>query len=195
MAGERILVVDDEPAVLDACARALSRRRFEVQTAAGGAEAISRLGSEPFDLLLTDIKMPDIDGLELVRVARELDPDLPCVVLTGHGALDTAIDSIRLGVSGFVVKPFTLQELMRAVDVPLEKARLARENIRLKALVPLFEVSHTLEKEYDFEALYEAVLTAARAGIMADSCRLVLAPGHAPSLDTPIAVALGEGGG
>ncbi|HEY3062965.1 MAG TPA: ATP-binding protein [Chloroflexota bacterium] len=190
MAGERILVVDDEPTVLDACARALARRRYEVHTAAGGAEAMSRLDRERFDLLLTDIKMPDVSGLELVDYAREIDPDLPCVVLTGHGTLDTAIDSIRVGVSGFVVKPFTLQELMRAVDVPLEKARLARENIRLKALVPLFKVSHTLEQGHDFEALHEAMLTAARDGIKADACRLVLAPGNAPFLETPIAVAL-----
>ena len=193
MTGERILVVDDEPTVLDACARALTRRRYEVHTAAGGAEAISRLSSEPFDLLLTDIKMPDIDGLELVGRAHELDPDLPCVILTGHGSLDTAIDSIRLGVSGFVVKPFTLQELMQAVDVPLEKARLARESIRLKALVPLFQVSTTLGREYDFEALYDAMLTAAQDVIKADACRLVLAPRQAPLLDTPIAVALREG--
>src|SRR6266511_3244992 len=193
MTGERILVVDDEPTVLDACARALTRRRYEVHTAAGGAEAISRLSSEPFDLLLTDIKMPDIDGLELVGRAHELDPDLPCVILTGHGSLDTAIDSIRLGVSGFVVKPFTLQELMRAVDVPLEKARLARESIRLKALVPLFNVSNTLESGFDFEALYESVLTAAREGIRADACRLVLAPAHPPFLNAPVAVALASG--
>ncbi len=193
MAGERILVVDDEPAVLDACTRALTRRRYEVHAAAGGAEAMRRLDQEHFDLLLTDIKMPDVDGLELVDYARELDPDLPCVVLTGHGTLDTAIDSIRVGVSGFVVKPFTLQELMRAVDIPIEKARLARENIRLKALVPLFNVSNTLESGFDFEALYESVLTAAREGIRADACRLVLAPAHPPFLNAPVAVALASG--
>jgi DNA-binding NtrC family response regulator len=169
MTGERILVVDDEPTVLDACVRALSRGRFEVYAAAGGAEAMSRLNGEAFDLLLTDIKMPAIDGLELVRHARQVDPDLPCVVLTGHGTLDAAIESIRLGVSGFVVKPFTLQALMRAVEAPLEKARLARENIRLKALVSLFEVSHTLGREHAFEALYHAVLTAAGDGIRADA--------------------------
>src|SRR5215510_9193100 len=190
MAGERILVVDDEPSVLDACARALARRRYDVHTAAGGIEAISRLDRERFDLLLTDIKMPDVNGLELVDRARELDPDLPCVVLTGHGTLDAAIDSIRVGVSGFVVKPFTLQELTRAVEGPLEKARAARENIRLKALVPLFKVGQALEHEQDFEALYEAVLTAARDGIKADACRLVLAPANSPFLDAPIAVAL-----
>lgn len=193
MAGERILVVDDEPTVLDACARALTRRRYEVRTAAGGAEAMKRLDQEHFDLLLTDIKMPDVDGLQLVDYARELDPDLPCVILTGHGTLDTAIDSIRVGVSGFVVKPFTLQELMRAVDIPLEKARLGRENIRLKALLPLFKVSHTIESGSDFEALYEAMLTAAREGLRADACRLVLAPANAPSLDAPVAVAVATG--
>src|SRR6266542_1217284 len=129
MAGERILVVDDEPAVLDACTRALTRRRYEVHAAAGGAEAMRRLDQEHFDLLLTDIKMPDVDGLERDDYARELDLDLPCVFLTGHGPLDTAIDSLRVGVSGFVVNPFTLHQLLPAVDIQLQKARLARETI------------------------------------------------------------------
>src|SRR5919204_2851140 len=147
MAGERILVVDDERSVLDACARALTRHGYEVRAAGGGAEALELLGAETFDLLLTDVKMPDIDGLELLRRASALDPHLTVVVLTGHGTIDIAIESIKLGVRGFVLKPFTLQELAEVIADALEKTRQAQEHIRLSALVPLFEARKQAEEE------------------------------------------------
>jgi DNA-binding NarL/FixJ family response regulator len=139
MAGEKILIVDDEPAVLHACERALSRYGFAVHTAPGAAEAFALLGARNFDLLLTDIKMPDIDGLELLRRARQLDPQLVMVVLTGHGTLDLAIESIKQGVSGFVVKPFTLRELREAVADAMAKRRQAQATIGFKLLSPLLE--------------------------------------------------------
>jgi DNA-binding NarL/FixJ family response regulator len=147
MAGEKVLVVDDEPAVLHACDRALSRFGFAVQTAPGAAEAFAFLGTTTFDLLLTDIKMPDIDGLELLRRARQLDPQLVMVVLTGHGTFDLAIESIKQGVSGFVVKPFTLQELREAVVDALAKRRQAQASIGLKLISPLLEAHQEADEE------------------------------------------------
>lgn len=133
MAGERVLVVDDESVVLDACTRALRHLAYDVRAVSSGAEALSLLKSESFDLLLTDLKMPELDGIELLRQVRQLDPHLTTMVLTGHGTIESALASIRQGVSGFVLKPFTLQELGEAVGEALEKRRLLRENIRLQA--------------------------------------------------------------
>jgi signal transduction histidine kinase len=147
MTGERILVVDDEPSVLDVCARALTRHGYEVRAARGGAEALALLGAETFELLLTDVKMPDIDGLELLRRVRALDPQVAIVVLTGHGTVDIAVESIRLGVRGFVIKPFTLQELAEVIADALEKTRQVQEYIHLRTLLPLFEARKQAEEE------------------------------------------------
>src|SRR5262245_7239359 len=91
-----ILIVDDEPALLRAYSRILRREGYTIETAADGREAQERLRRRPtaaLDLVLTDVQMPDIDGLEVLRLARELDPDLPVVIMTGGPTLETAVRS------------------------------------------------------------------------------------------------------
>ena len=170
MANERILVVDDEPTVRRACVRTLTRRGYDVYTAAGGHEALELLRSTGYDLLVTDIRMPGMGGLELLRLARELDPQLLAVILTGYGTVEICTTSIQLGVSGFVAKPFTLQDLTETVGNAFDKARMTRENARLKALELVYEA----RREADQERLRLAQEQAARVEAEAGQRRLQL---------------------
>jgi putative nucleotidyltransferase with HDIG domain len=122
-----------------------------------GESALAELGRNPTDLLITDIKMPGIDGLELFERVKKLNPDIVTIFITGHGTLDTAIESLMRGVEGFVLKPFTQEELINAVNRAVTRSRLQKENIRLKALIPLFEISKLLVSEIDMAHLFRII--------------------------------------
>jgi putative nucleotidyltransferase with HDIG domain len=157
MSGEKILVVDDEETIRNLCRHILTAEGYHVTTAADGASALHELGRGPFDLLITDLKMPGIDGLELYERVRAQWQDVVSIFVTGHGTLDTAIESLMRGVNGFVLKPFTQEELLNVVDRAIIGSRLKKENIRLKALVPLFELSKLLVTEIDLASLFKII--------------------------------------
>jgi putative nucleotidyltransferase with HDIG domain len=157
MAGERILIVDDEEMIRDLCSHILAAEGYGVTVMPNGESALAELGRNPTDLLITDIKMSGIDGLELFERVKKLNPDIVTIIITGHGTLDTAIESLMRGVEGFVLKPFTQEELVNAVDRAVTRSRLQKENIRLKALIPLFEISKLLISEIDMAHLFRLI--------------------------------------
>jgi excisionase family DNA binding protein len=118
-----ILVVDDEPAVRELLARTLGTKGYTVDTAPDGASAIERLASVKYDLLITDLKMPGMDGLSVIREARRSLPDLPVVVITGYSTEASAIEAINLGVTGYLTKPFRVPRVLavtaRALGEPV----------------------------------------------------------------------------
>ena len=157
MANERILVVDDEEMIRDLCAHILSAEGYQVTTASNGVAALEELSRSAIDLMITDIKMPGIDGLELFERVKARKLDVVTIFITGHGTLDTAIESLMRGVDGFILKPFTEEELLGAVDRAINSSRLKKENIRLKALIPLFEISKLLVTEIDLAHLFKII--------------------------------------
>jgi len=157
MAGEKILVVDDEEMIRDLCYHILSAEGYQVTTAANGNAGYEELERNDVDLLITDIKMPGMDGLELFERVRALNRDIVTIFITGHGTLDTAIESLMRGVEGFVLKPFTQEELLGTVERAMNRSRLQKENIRLKALIPLFEISKLLVTEIDLAHLFKII--------------------------------------
>ncbi len=157
MAGEKILVVDDEDMIRDLCFHILSSEGYQVTTAQNGVAALEELTRGDLDLLITDIKMPEMDGLELFERVKQLNQDIVTIFITGHGTLDTAIESLMRGVDGFVLKPFTQEELLGAVERAITRSRLQNENIRLKALIPLFEISKLLVTEIDLAHLFKII--------------------------------------
>ncbi len=126
-------------------------------TASNGMAALEELGRSAIDLMITDIKMPGIDGLELFEQVKARTQDVVTIFITGHGTLDTAIESLMRGVDGFILKPFTEEELLGAVDRAINSSRLKKENIRLKALIPLFEISKLLVTEIDLAHLFKII--------------------------------------
>lgn len=157
MANERILVVDDEAMIRDLCSHILSAEGYQVTTASNGMAALEELGRSAIDLMITDIKMPGMDGLELFEQVKAGTHDVVTIFITGHGTLDTAIESLMRGVDGFILKPFAEKELLGAVDRAINSSRLKKENIRLKALIPLFEISKLLVTEIDLAHLFKII--------------------------------------
>jgi len=157
MAGEKILVVDDEDMIRELCYHILSAEGYQVTTVSNAKAALKELGQSVVDLMITDIKMPGMDGLELFEQVKERHLDIVTIFITGHGTLDTAIESLMRGVDGFVLKPFTQEELLGAVDRAISRSRLKKENIRLKALIPLFEISKLLVTEIDLAHLFKII--------------------------------------
>jgi signal transduction histidine kinase/DNA-binding response OmpR family regulator len=158
MADERVLIVDDEAEVLETCSRALATQGYRVTGVGTSFDAIDVAQKQDFDLLLTDIRMPGMSGLQVFKAIRQYKPDIVGVAITGYGAVDTAIEALKLGMDDFLLKPFTLDGLRGSVAKALEKKRLVRENARLKALIPLFELSQAFMSVTDLNALLQQVM-------------------------------------
>lgn len=182
MAGERILVVDDEEMIRDLCSHILASEGYVVATRPSGETALVEISRNACDLLITDIKMPRMDGLELYERVRSLNPDIVTIFITGHGTLDTAIESLMRGVEGFVLKPFTQDELTSAVERAVTRSRLLKENIRLKALIPLFEISKLLVTEMDVASLFRLITDVLVKEFSAERVSLMLVDEVAGSL-------------
>lgn len=177
MAQESILIVDDEPDVLELCQRVLATEGYRVEAVQTGYEAVERIRQKSFDLMLTDIKMPGMDGLTTARAVKEIDPGIICVTMTGYSTMDTAIEALKLGVDEFVIKPFAPAELSMSIAKALEKERLHKENIRLRSLIPLFEFNKTLLSTMKVDALLHHVLQLAQKETQADVGILFLSDG------------------
>lgn len=108
----RVLVADDEAAVRDMLAKALALADYDVETVVDGRTAIDRLRVATYDLLITDLRMPGVDGLTVIREARRLRADLPVVIITGYSSESSAIEAIDLGVSGYLTKPFRVPKVL-----------------------------------------------------------------------------------
>jgi excisionase family DNA binding protein len=108
----RILIVDDEQTVRDLVAKTLSMADYDVDTAPDGPSALDRLNTTEYDLLITDLKMPGMDGLSVIREVRRRSSELPIVIITGYSTEASAIEAINLGVSGYLTKPFRLPRVL-----------------------------------------------------------------------------------
>lgn len=129
----RLLVLDDEQRMVDILAMVLRREGYEVHPCVRPREALDTLGAEPFDLLITDLKMSDMDGLTILQRAKTIDAELPVILLTAHATVATAVTAIRNGAFDYVEKPFDNDELKVLVQRALDVTRLARENRYLRA--------------------------------------------------------------
>ena len=110
----RILVVDDESSIRDLLSKTLALAEYDVDTAADGGSALERLRLYPYDLLIADLKMPGIDGLNVIREAKRLKSDLPVIIITGYSTETAAIEAVNLGVSGYLTKPFRVPQVLAA---------------------------------------------------------------------------------
>jgi len=182
MANECILVVDDEPEVLRVCTRVLGQQGYPVQGLTSGREAIARLEQEPFDMLVVDIKMPDVDGLTVLRRGRELHPDLSVLVITGFATLESAVEALHAGAQGFILKPFGIKELVFAVNEAFEHRRREEERLRLGAQLPILEVAQALLAEGDLEGLAGHLVNKVADGLRADRAALLLRDEQADDL-------------
>ncbi len=143
--------MDDEQDLLEFIQWQLESLEYKVHTALGGKNALKILKKEIIDIFIADIRMPDMDGIELTRRAIELCPDMQCIVMTGHGEIETAIEAMRLGAINYLRKPVGIDELEMAIQKGMEKAGLIqtikkKQKSLEKANLELSRLRHELEK-------------------------------------------------
>jgi DNA-binding NtrC family response regulator len=143
-APKHLLIVDDEAALREAIAERLGDHGFIVEQAASGEEALERLAGFAFDVLITDLRLPGIDGRQVLDAAIERYPDLVAIVITGFGTVKDAVDAIKQGASDFVTKPFQFDALMHVLRSAMEQRRLKTENAYLRS---------QLEQRYRFDGI------------------------------------------
>jgi signal transduction histidine kinase len=171
---ERILVIDDEKAVRESSVALLTRRGYEAYSAGSGQEALELIQKESFDLLLLDVRMPGMDGIEVLRQATELVPDIQVVMLTGHGTMDTAIEALEYGAIGFLRKPVTIEDLQISIKDALARGSTRRENARLTSLLPLFKLNEQLLSEIDEEKIIDLILKTVNTETGADTIEVIM---------------------
>ena len=108
----RVLVADDEASVRDLLSKTLALAEYDVDVVPDGRSAVDRLRVLPYDLLITDLKMPGVDGLSVIREARSLKADIPIIIITGFSTEASAIEAVNLGVSGYLTKPFRIPRVL-----------------------------------------------------------------------------------
>jgi DNA-binding NtrC family response regulator len=133
----RILIVDDQEMLRDSLAATLARDGHEIVAAGDGASALSRLEASRIDLMITDLKMPRMTGIELLVEARKRRPDLPVVLMTAFATVQTAVEAMKLGAYDYIQKPFEADELKMLVERTLEHSRLKLENAALRQMTEL----------------------------------------------------------
>ena len=127
----QILVVDDEHVIREILADFLTMEGFTVRTAEDGAAALTELSKARYDLVLSDLKMPNMGGIELLDAISKHTPHVVTIIMTGFGTVETAIDAMKRGAYDYIMKPFKMEEVVHTVRRGLERRKLAAENLRL----------------------------------------------------------------
>src|SRR6266540_2869252 len=141
---KHLLLVEDEVALRQAIAEQLGDRGYEVEQAGSGEAALARLADFAFDIVITDLRLPGVDGSAVVEAAVARYPDVIAIVVTGYGTVKDAVEAIKRGAQDFVSKPFQIDELLHVLDSALEQRRLKSENAYLRA---------QLDERYRFEGV------------------------------------------
>src|SRR5574341_1694319 len=132
---ESILIVDDEPTILSSLSQVLQDEHYQVTTATSGPDALKQIAADVHDLVLLDIWMPDMDGLETLKRAREQAPYLQVMIMSGHGSIETAVKAIKLGAYDFIEKPLSRENVTLRVRHALDQRRLEEESLSLRTRV------------------------------------------------------------
>ncbi|MDH5714909.1 MAG: response regulator [Candidatus Aminicenantes bacterium] len=133
-----ILVVDDEPIVCDSCKKILTEKGFTVETALNGEEALKTFKKGDFDIVIVDLKMPGIDGMEVLRSVKKSKPEVDVLMITGYGTIPSAVEAMKIGAADYVPKPFTPKELGQIISQVVEKrSKLVAEKAPKKGAILL----------------------------------------------------------
>src|SRR6188472_311367 len=130
---KHLLLVDDEAALREAIAERLTDHGFEVEQAANGEDALARLSEFAFDVIITDLRLPGVDGRAVLDAAFERYPDIIAIVITGYGTVKDAVEAIKHGAADFITKPFQFDALLHVLQSALEQRRLKSENAYLRS--------------------------------------------------------------
>ncbi len=161
----RILIIDDEDIVRTSCRRMLEPEGYEIETVKSGSDGISTLSMNAFDLVFTDLKMPDMDGIEVLRRIKELRPDIEVIIMTGYGTVGTAVKAMKIGALDYIEKPFSPDELLNLTFRVLERKKLSIENLSLREkLSPHYELSNIVGVSQAMQKVFHLIAKVAGTG-------------------------------
>jgi len=160
----KIIVVDDELSIRESLRGWLQQDGYQVETAAGGPEALAKNAANRFDIMLIDVKMPEMDGLTLLQKIKEIDSDIAIVMMTAHGAIRDAVEAIKLGAYDYLLKPFELEELSFTIEKLVQMQTLAMENLILKDRVAsMTRFENLVGESPSMLKLFEAIVDVAKS--------------------------------
>jgi DNA-binding NtrC family response regulator len=150
-----ILIIDDEQNILVTLSRALKLEGYQTEVAGGGRIGLEKLDKQPFDLVLLDVQMPDLDGLEVLQQIKDNSPDLPVIMMSGHATVEIAVKAVRIGASDFLEKPLSSEKVLVTIANSLKLHRLIEENKDLKDLAGI--QSSMVGESPSMKAMYQQI--------------------------------------
>jgi DNA-binding NtrC family response regulator len=161
-----LLIVDDEAAVRDSLCSWFQKDGYDVDAAADGVEALKKLSEKSWDIVLLDIKMPNISGMELLQRIRKIDPDMVSIMITAYASVDTAVEALKCGAWDYVTKPIDPDDLSRIVRKAIDQRKLKKENLRLRATIEDLEPDDDLiGKSPQIEKIREIIDTVSQTDV------------------------------
>jgi response regulator RpfG family c-di-GMP phosphodiesterase len=170
----RILVVDDEKVIREILSDFLKEEGYAVTTVEDGAAAIEELHRSSYNLVISDLKMPNMGGLELVQQITEESLPVLTVIMTGFGTVETAIEAMKRGAYDYILKPFKVEEVVHIVQRGLDRQRLQHENMRLKDALSIYRISEAIATSLSVDTVLDLVLEATLEAVDADVVSLLL---------------------
>ncbi|MBC7361388.1 MAG: sigma-54-dependent Fis family transcriptional regulator [Candidatus Aminicenantes bacterium] len=157
-----IHLIDDEPIIHDVLGQLLSSEGYQVEISSSGEEALGKFQEQKFDLVLLDLLMPGMDGLEVLKQIKRMDPEAPVIIITAYASVESALTAMKMGAYDYIQKPFKNDELLMTISRALEHRRLQEENIRLKdELKKKFSFSNIIGKSQAMMNVFELIKAAA----------------------------------
>ena len=129
----KILVIDDEPLMREFIEEAMTRAGYRVVSSGNGVEGVEFIKNQPFDLIITDLKMSPVDGMEVLGETVKISPETPVIIMTAYATIDTAIEALKKGAVDYLIKPFTPEVIEIAVKRVLDKVKMSAENKFLRS--------------------------------------------------------------
>ena len=182
---QRVLLVDDDLSIRELLSEYLAAHDFSVDLAADGQEALDKLKNTEFDLVLSDLCIPHLDGLSLLQTAREMGLEVPFVMMTGYGTVETAVNTLKSGATDFLLKPFKLRQAMQSIQAALETNRKRTASAQSALALALYEEAQSIETRQEFLAFMEHLLCYLCEAVDAPSSVAIFSRGFLQDTDDP----------
>ena len=162
--GRRILVTDDEEMIRDLLSETFQKKGYTVQTTANGREALQRIKEDRWDLLVTDLRLPDISGMEILSRVKKKNPELGIIMITAYGSIKNAVKAMKQGAFDYITKPFNLDEMELVVKKFFEYKNLIDENLYLRSeLDKKFNFENIIGKSEPMQRVFESIRMVAKS--------------------------------
>ncbi|MFH1469888.1 MAG: response regulator [Pseudomonadota bacterium] len=168
-----LLIVDDDISIRELLVEYLSTRGYRVEGTSDGRVAMELVRTGPYDCVITDYQIPHVDGLTILRAARQLSPPLPTILMTGYGTVETAVAALKDGAADFLLKPFRLRRMHEAIVHALERSRQTRADNRLASTVALYDFAATARTRWHLRPLYDQIAARLQGDITCDAVMLL----------------------